>query len=155
MNRRSSFFSMIQFVAKQFENLQINFELIDAERGCGRKLEKSSTLFSGDKIFLQTWQPETKFYMTTISMIERKGDEQASRIQYVIKSKQRNPFILLDNEENEEKCTDVFGHYCLCDRNFVRESISKMHKEANVLYAVCQFVFSLLFIYNIYLYLDA
>ena len=83
---------MIQFVAKQFENLQINFELIDAERGCGRKLEKSSTLFSGDKIFLQTWQPETKFYMTTISMIERKGDEQASRIQYVIKSKPKKYF---------------------------------------------------------------
>ena len=76
-------FSMIQFEAKKFENLQINFELIDAERGCRRKIEKSSTLFSGDKILLETWKPEIKFYMITMSMIERKGDDKASRIQFI------------------------------------------------------------------------
>ena len=31
---------------------------------------------------------------------------------------------------DKEKCTDDVGHYCLCDRDFVRESISKIYTKS-------------------------
>ena len=56
----------MQFTLTNIEDLQVNFDLIDTERGCGRKLGKSNTFFSGDKIFLRASEAKTKFYIVTI-----------------------------------------------------------------------------------------
>ena len=57
---------MIQFPLKNIKNMKVNFEVIDTERGCARKMGKSNTFFSGDKIFAEASEGNTKFYMTKI-----------------------------------------------------------------------------------------
>ena len=56
----------MQFTLTNIEDLQVSIDLIDTERGCGRKLGKSNTFFSGDKIFLRASEAKTKFYIVTI-----------------------------------------------------------------------------------------
>ena len=56
----------MQFTLKNNEELQVNFELTDTERCCGRKLGKSNTFFSGDKIFVRPSEAKTKFYIVTV-----------------------------------------------------------------------------------------